>query len=438
MKRITITSVLRMQFMHPPRNKSWAIVAVILFATLLLLLWVTFIPFTVEEIEVRNKHPIETPPAVRPDRYLRCVGDRLLVDAASRRLGNNSGPGVLPVMVVPLMLDLPDFRELMCNISVPVRRLVLVQNGAEPQLAAFLQALLDAYGWSGRLVVWRHAENIGYSGAVNAGLRLALSLPREEAPFVFITNSDVTFSPELLPRLLQEVHERTKNDAARLDALAAEVQREPSGHAPHGRRAAVLRSPHGNSSLSTSALLPDRIRYAPPDQRSKSFSDHYGIFCMGSKESCFTSVILTRLAISTVGFFDENFFPYGVEDVDYSNRLRLLGFKKYVVNYGTFVRLGKVHYRVSRDIPMCETCKDRLWLHRVLELRTAKSYSISKWRMMRGTNPQYRLPFSGKVPPDVWVRDDARIKVAQEYGRSPTKVFPNVRYNASLLIDALK
>ncbi|PWU88864.1 putative beta galactofuranosyl glycosyltransferase [Trypanosoma cruzi] len=118
--------------------------------------------------------------------YIHCVGERLVVDPTTRRLGgNNNGTDVIPLMVVPLMLDLMDFRRMMCNISVPIRLLVLVQNGREAMLSLCLQELERVYGWSGRLVVSRHPENIGYSAAVNIGSRLALSLPREEVPFVF-------------------------------------------------------------------------------------------------------------------------------------------------------------------------------------------------------------------------------------------------------------
>ncbi|ORC89095.1 beta galactofuranosyl glycosyltransferase [Trypanosoma theileri] len=411
-----------------PLKKSLTII-IVFGILLLMLLLVLLLQITVVESDLTSRPLSEPPPSVRPNHYLRCVGERLLVDAESRWVGNNSGPGVLPMMVVPLMLDLPDFRELMCNITVPVRLLVLVQNGEEPQLSAFLQSLLDAYGWSGRLVVRHHAENIGYSGAVNVGLRLALSRPREEVPFVFITNSDVTFSPDLLPRLLQEVHTRTQKDAARIDQLEAEVQREPSGHAPAGRRAKVLRSPHGNSSLSTSALLPDRIRYAPAKERANAFSEHYGLFCMNLKESCFTSVILTRLAISSVGFFDENFYPSYVEDIDYDVRRRLLGFKKYVTNYGTFVHISNLNLRAAR-FTMTPTA---LWFRRAFELKAMRIYAFNKWNTDNAGPGSFDEPFNGIIPVDVWVRDDEMIKKVQEYAQMMLKQCPILTYNTDLL-----
>ncbi|KEG11420.1 beta galactofuranosyl glycosyltransferase [Trypanosoma grayi] len=365
------------------------------------------------------------------ENYIRCVGERLLVDAESRQLGSNSGPGVLPMVVIPLMLDLHDFQDVMCNISVPIRLLVLVQNGREPQLSSFLDELEAAYGWSRRLVVRRRPENIGYSGAVNFGLRLAMSLPREKMPFVFVTNSDVTFSPDLLPRLLQDAHVMTLHDAARMDELAAEVADESSGHAPASRRIKVLRSSSNISALSTSVLLPDRIRYAPAKERVKTFSRHFGYFCMDYRQSCFTSVILTRLAVSTVGYFDENFYPAYAEDVDYAMRLRMLGFQQHVVSHGTFVHRSNLNLRKSFG-----AATDAVWFRRVYRTRLTRVYAVQKWGREEVCCDGFKEPFNGTLPLDVWVRDDIRIARARAYGHSILTELPNATYDISLLRQA--
>ncbi|RNE99953.1 beta-galactofuranosyl transferase, partial [Trypanosoma rangeli] len=85
--------------------------------------------------------------APRTPKYMMCVGERLLVDAKTGKLGDVSGDNVIPLMVVPLMLDLEEFKKLMCNISVPIRRLLLVQNGREARLQLYLQELEKMYGW---------------------------------------------------------------------------------------------------------------------------------------------------------------------------------------------------------------------------------------------------------------------------------------------------
>ncbi|EKF29265.1 beta galactofuranosyl glycosyltransferase, putative [Trypanosoma cruzi marinkellei] len=208
---------------------------------------------------------------------------------------------VIPLMMVPLMLDLMDFWRMLCNINAPIRLLFLVQSGREAMLSFYLQELERFYGGSGCLVASRHPENIGCSAAVSIVSRLALLLPREEVPFVFVANSDVKLSPDLLSNLPRDVREMTRHDAACMDALAAEVANEPSEYTPVLRRGLrVLRSRVNDNRLPTSVLLPDRIRYAPAEKREKAFSKHYGHFCAYYKSSFSASVMLTRLAISTV------------------------------------------------------------------------------------------------------------------------------------------
>ncbi|EKF28389.1 beta galactofuranosyl glycosyltransferase, putative [Trypanosoma cruzi marinkellei] len=267
------------------------------------------------------------------------------------------------------------------------------------------------------------------------GLRLALSLPREEVPFVFVTNSDVKFSPDLLPNLLRDVHETTRHDAARMDELAAEVANEPSEYSPVLRGGLrVLRSRVNDSRLSTSALLPDRIRYASVKEREKAFSKHYGHFCAYYKGSCFTSVMLTRLAISTVGYFDENFYPAYVEDIDYSLRLRLLGFQERNVLYGTFWHRSSSNIRFSDEMEL----PDALWYRRVRSLSANKPYAKMKWKRPRACCGGYKEPYNGMVPLDVWVKDEARIQRIRAYGQDEKHWFPNVGYDRSLLQPVMK
>ncbi|RNF01976.1 beta galactofuranosyl glycosyltransferase [Trypanosoma cruzi] len=344
--------------------------------------------------------------------------------------GGNNGTDFIPLMVVPLMLDLMDFQRVMCNISVPIRLLVLVQNGREAMLSLCLQELERVYGWSGRLVVSRHPENIGYSAAVNIGSRPALSLPREEVPFVFVTNSDVMFSPDLLPNLLRDVHEMTRHDAARMDELAAEVANEPSEYNPVLRRGLkVLRSTVNDNRLSTSALLPDRIRYASVKEREKAFSKHHGHFCAYYKSSCFTSVMLTHLAISTVGYFDENFYPAYVEDVDYSLRLRLLGFRERNVLCGKFVHRGSSSICFSNKMEL----PDALWYRRVKSLSANDAYAMMKCNRPRVCSDGYKKPYDDMVPLEFWVRDEARIKHIRAYGHGEEQGVPRVEYDRRLL-----
>ncbi|RNC56636.1 beta galactofuranosyl glycosyltransferase [Trypanosoma cruzi] len=205
------------------------------------------------------------------------------------------------------------------------------------------------------------------------------------------------FSPDLLPNLLRDVHEMTRHDDARMDELAAEVANEPSESSPVLRRGLrVLRSTVNDGRLSTSALLPDRIRYASVKEREKAFSKHYGHFCAHYKGNCFTSVMLTRLAISTVGYFDENFYPAYVEDVEYSLRLRLLGIQERNVLCGKFVHRGSSSIRFSNEMEP----PNALWYRRVGSLMTNQPYAMMKWGPQRACSG-CKKPYDGMVPLDV-------------------------------------
>ncbi|ESS61029.1 beta galactofuranosyl glycosyltransferase [Trypanosoma cruzi Dm28c] len=207
------------------------------------------------------------------------------------------------------------------------------------------------------------------------------------------------FSPDLLPNLLRDVHEMTRHDAARMDELAAEVANEPSEYSPVLRRGLrVLRSTVNDNRLSTSALLPDRIRYSSVKEREKIFSKHYGHFCAYYKSSCFTSVMLTCLAISTVGYFDENFYPAYVEDVEYSLRLRLLGFQERNALCGKFVHRGSSSIRFCNKMEL----PDALWYRRVKSLMTNQPYAKMKWNRPRVCSGGYKKTYDGMFPLDVW------------------------------------
>ncbi|KAF8289548.1 hypothetical protein TcBrA4_0136340 [Trypanosoma cruzi] len=84
--------------------------------------------------------------------------------------------------------------------------------------------------------------------------------------------------------------------------------------------------------------------------------------------------MLTRLAISTVGYFDENFYPAYVEDVGYSLRLRLLGFQERNVLYGKFVHRGSSSIRFSNKMEL----PDALWYRCVRSLSANKPYAKMK------------------------------------------------------------
>ncbi|EKF27030.1 beta galactofuranosyl glycosyltransferase, putative, partial [Trypanosoma cruzi marinkellei] len=213
--------------------------------------------------------------------------------------------------------------------------------------------------------------------------------------FVFVANSDVKLSPGLLSNLPRDVRETTRHDAARKCALAAEVANEPSECSPVLRRGLrVPRSRVKDDRLSTSALLSDRIHCASAKGRETAFSRHYGHFCAYHKSSFSASVMLTRLAISTVGYIDENFYAACVWDFDHSLRLCLLGFQERNVLYGNFVHRGSSSIRFSNKMEW----PDALWYRRVNSSSADDAYAMMKWNRSRACCGGCKEPHNGMIP----------------------------------------
>ena len=93
-----------------------------------------------------------------------------------------------------------------------------------------------------------------------------------------------------------------------------------------------------------------------------------GIFCVESlppletinglqvhaQSVIFGNVVIPRKAIDAVGYFNEAFDPYGMQDTDYSYRLTQLGFKNYYMQGLQSVHLGhdvgeQSDYRKMKD-----------------------------------------------------------------------------------------
>ncbi|KAF8304578.1 hypothetical protein TcBrA4_0048020 [Trypanosoma cruzi] len=138
--------------------------------------------------------------------------------------------------------------------------------------------------------------------------------------------------------------------------------------------------------------------------------------------------MLTRLAISTVGYFDENFYPAYVEDVDYSLRLRLLGFRERNVLCGKFVHRGSSSIRFSNEMEL----PDALWYRRVNSLMTNQPYVVMKWNGLKACCDGYKEPYDGMVPLDVWVKGEARIQRIRAYGHDEFRRVQSIDYDGSL------
>lgn len=268
--------------------------------------------------------------------YLDCLAARLQVDRAARvelPIPESDWPESFPYLAVPVTAELGHVRALMCNITVPIRRLLYVQNFALMATDAFFDDVQRAFDFTDRLRVVRCADNLGFAGTVNLGARDALARQPREVPFFTIGNNDVRFPPGVLRAQLRRFHAATAGDEAVLSRLEAEVAAEPSEHTPPGHRAAPLRSRGTDTYLVTSRLLPDRVRYAPEEERRRAFVGHAGaLFFDEAKETAFLG--MPRLALETAGYWDENFYPAYYEDTDFYVRMTRLGFSDVVPDKG--------------------------------------------------------------------------------------------------------
>ncbi|KPA86773.1 galactofuranosyltransferase lpg1-like protein [Leptomonas pyrrhocoris] len=427
------------------------------------------------------------------ERFAGCLGTLLAVDPVDQTEVPRPSPAnmqELPLMISVTAGNTQDLKAMICNLSVSYKYIVLAQTGDTPEMTPFFDLLTRAFRFTNRLVVLQFKNSIGFAGAVNAGLREALRHPFEEVPFVHIIHNDVRYVGTALADSIRDAYWDVRDDKAVIARLEAEVKTEPNNYTPlirqpHGLRAPI--SPDGPlpqlsnnpNVLVTSALLPDRVRYMNSVDRKSEFHDRVGIAFHGSKGE-YTAVYLSRLAVLTVGFFDENFYPALLDDTDFRWRAAMLGFtemrlpdfdKSLVAFDGdcTSVRVdGEEEGRPALLIPVARrqaaaggpnNGKAQLSPATKALLRECAtafyrsvqfSYMTTKWNVadfmalagpMTSHQPYTLDAFSGKahLPLDAWVVDTHRISVVKrslrDTGAGGLKTEP---YNPQVILEALR
>nr|ACS87821.1 putative galactofuranosyltransferase [Angomonas deanei] len=272
--------------------------------------------------------------------YIDCLEQRLRVDRQSKmEIPIQDTEAFFPYLVLPITFELRDLKQFLCNVTVPVKHLMIVQNGPLRSTSEFLDATEAIFAFTPRLVVRRFPRNRGYAGALNVGMRHAMSFPIEEVPFYFMSNTDVRFRESTLVQGLPRFQAASLKGADLLQQLQAEVATEPNEYTPPQFRDVPLRSWDGEHVLTTSRSLPDRVRYMAVADRRTIFRDHVGLLYPNMDPQT-AAWGFSRLMIETVGFFDENCFPAYYEDSEYISRSQLFGFK---VMRGVLSTVGMVH-----------------------------------------------------------------------------------------------
>lgn len=374
--------------------------------------------------------------------FVRCLSNSL-----SRALTNGSKPAdTIPFLIIPVTMDVYDLKHLFCNITAPISKIMLINNGnfSVMEKLVDLVKLKLAEFVDRQLFITHHRENTGYSGAINEGLRKSLEFPIKEVPWVLICNADVRFSQDLFPKMTAIIEKETAADGEIMASLQTEVDEEnaevANGSTSKFDNKFAYHSSEGN--IVTSQLLPKRIRMMSDKEMQKQFKEHYGIF-YPSHSPDMAAFVLTRLIISTVGFFDENYFPAYGEDDDFRWRAQALGFKSYNMSPGLFRHYNNANLRAALLADNLGIFKSRTIKKQFMQFKRMNyqpfrlSYRRLKWfpgmnylDVNEGREP---LPFKGSIPVDMWILDHKRYQSIRDVGEAKICNSGYSEYNSSLL-----
>ncbi|EPY29656.1 galactofuranosyltransferase [Strigomonas culicis] len=311
---------------------------------------------------------------------------------------------------------------------------MLINNGIFSPLRNLL-AQTSTLGLDDRLFYKDHPENIGYAAAVNEGFHTALALSSEQVPWVYVSNCDVRFHPTFLSEFVVKVNTETVQDAPLLLRLSQLVQQENISSRPS----------LSDRSVGKARLLPDYVRRNPLKKENRIFEGRYGLFF----PNCFfemSSFAVSRLHLETVGLLDENFYPAYGEDFDYKWRSEALGFKFVTSRCGLFKHYENANLKIltapiNIEFPISVLHRSEfpqyVRFQRMNYHPIRKEYRRAKWfpfsRTITVDSGRVLLPFNGKLPVDMWVRDPERSLTIWRIGEGLQCACEYRKYNISLL-----
>ncbi len=169
--------------------------------------------------------------------------------------------------------------------------------------------------------VIRNAENLGFAGGVNVGLKHAFD---RGADYVWLLNNDAEALPHALDRLVAAMRQDAAIGQASSLILNADENDEIECYGGYTH--------HGTSLTTKSAEQYGEWRRQSPER----------IFLLG------TSLLVRRALVEKIGYFDAGLFAYH-EDNDFSRRTAAGGFSSVVVAESQVRHAsGKHDDRVSR------------------------------------------------------------------------------------------
>lgn len=158
------------------------------------------------------------------------------------------------------------------------------------------------------------------------------------------------------------------------------------------------------------ASYADVLRLADAATR---YRDYGFIECMGVDQRmgrrqpmAFALCAVNPIAIETIGYMDENLFPYGFEDSDYARRAGLEGVKWLTLEDVNIVHVGSATVAASPTLAR----------QNQITFNATKAYYVQKWGGEPGAE-QYSVPFDD---PTFDLRIDESVRNAPYYGYNRT------------------
>lgn len=205
---------------------------------------------------------------------------------------------VLNVSIVTYRTPADEMRRCLASLrSDAVRMIYVIDNASDPEMERLCRGLAR--------VTYMAGDNVGYGAGHNKALRI--SLADMSVRYHLVLNSDVSFSPEILPAMIDEMDRRP--DVGQLHPLVL----NPDGSCQYTvRRLPTPLDVFGRRFLPPGMMRKRNERYMlchRPLDRELDVAYHQGSF------------MLLRLdALREVGLFDERFFMYP-EDIDLTRRM---------------------------------------------------------------------------------------------------------------------
>lgn len=209
--------------------------------------------------------------------------------------------------------------------------------------------------FGGRLVILSQSENLGFGAAHNLGIAVAR---QSGAEFVLVANPDVILAPNCLEELVRVAEKETGAASLGPKLLKLDQNDERSVCWP---RSEIIDSL--GLRIFRSGQVLERSS-GEKDQNDKTESEE--VFGVSAALALYRTRALEEIKIARpravhqqseqrFEYFDEDFFAYK-EDIDLAWRLRLRGFKAFLVN-----RAVALHYRraAGKESGLLETRKLR-------------------------------------------------------------------------------